>query len=106
MSGGSFDYLYMKSWDAERLREVDENTFLEMAKQIGAVPGGLEASGETLQIAILIKEQKDRITELNDILETAAEKLKDIWESVEMFVSCDRGLEDVQFQIEKFNADI
>lgn len=94
MSGGSFDYLYVKSID--ELMAYDGNLDM-MADKLATLGYAEDAARETTEFLMELRAGRIR-------LETMQRRLSDLWKAVEWWVSGDYGEDAVKEALAKYRG--
>lgn len=105
MSGGSYNYLYLKGsedlLDGQGYEELNEmaETLLDMGYE--------EEAKETFSIQFEVKKtrQKGIAKKASQILEARVKKIQGVWKAVEWYQSNDSGIGYVQKEIEKYRQN-
>lgn len=85
MSGGSYDYLFVK--DPEQLLQMQE-TIQNMADRLAGLGYAKDAALETQQLLLTLRQFENRIRAI-------ADRLSDVWKAVEWWDSNDSGEDGV-----------
>jgi hypothetical protein len=96
MSGGSFDYIYLK-WGEELFEGGYIDSLESMVRALEQIPGAEDASSEALELLLSIKAAKVRA-------DSMANRLSQVFREVERYYSGDGNEKNVQFALFEYRS--
>lgn len=95
MSGGSYDYLFIKDWWEIHGAEADLEAMRDRLAGLGYAD---DAARETAELLLLIRQYRVRVNVM-------MERLSGVFRAVEWWDSCDSSEDQVKIRLKEYRGD-